>query len=264
MHRAQGIDAARSAREVAAWVPPLARLGYAAKGVVYLLVGAIAFQAATAAGSPEGARGALRSLADESGGRLVLAAIAIGLFAHVLWRLVQAVRDPEHRGHDTRRIGMRLFFALGAAIYGSLAVAAWQLAQGRPDGSGEASWIPRLFELPAGRWLVVAAGVAVVGYGVHQVLKAAKGDVMRRLARQDHRLRMLGRFGVGARGLVLLPVGGFIVQAGRTYDASAAGGTEAALRMLDRGSLLAVVGLGLLAYGLFQLAKAAYRRIDAP
>lgn len=99
---------------------------------------------------------------------------------------------------------------------------------------------------------------------MHQLVKAAKGDVMRRLAKQDARLRALGRFGVGARGLVLLPVGWFIVQAGRTYDAAAAGGTEQALRMLDRGSLLAVVGLGLLAYGLFQLVKAAYRRIDAP
>lgn len=107
MNGAHGIDAAQSAREAAAWVPPLARLGYAAKGVVYLLVGAIAFRAATAAGSPEGARGALQSLAGESGGRLALAAVAIGLVAHVLWRLVQAVLDPEHREHDARRIGMR-------------------------------------------------------------------------------------------------------------------------------------------------------------
>lgn len=265
MNQAHGIDIGRPAREIAAWVPPLARLGYAAKGVVYLLVGVIAFRAATAAGSPQGARGALQSLADEQGGRLMLAAIAIGLLAHVLWRLVQALLDPEHRGHDAKGVGLRLFFAVGAVIYGSLALAAWQLAQGRSDaGSEGGTWIPRLLELPAGRWLVVAAGIGVIGYGIHQLVKAARGDVMRRLARQDARLRSIGRFGVGARGLVLLPVGWFIVQAGRAYDASAAGGTEQALRMLDRGSMLAVVGLGLLAYGLFQLAKAAYRRIDAP
>jgi hypothetical protein len=260
------VNVDQAAHEVAAWVPPMARLGYAAKGVVYLLVGYIAFRAAVAAGSPEGAKDALRSLTDEPGGKLMLMAIALGLLAHVLWRLVQAVLDPEHTGHDAKRVGMRIFFALGAVIYGSLAVAAWQLSQGGAGegGSGGQSWIARLLELPAGRWLAMAAGIGVIAYGIHQLVKAAKGDVMDRLQKQDSRLRSVGRFGVGARGLVLLPVGWFIFRAGRLADPSQAGGTEQALKMLDQGALLAVVGLGFLAYGVFQLAKAAYRRIDAP
>lgn len=255
-----------SARQVAAWVPPLARLGYAAKGVVYLIVGYLAFRAATAAGSPEGARGALQSLVDEPGGRIMLGLIALGLLGHVVWRLVQVVLDPEHSEHDAKHIGLRVFFALSALVYGSLAWTAWQLSRGATgdDGGGRSLWISRLFELPMGRWLVITAGLGVIAYGVHQLVKAFKGDVMSRLARQDTMLRSIGRFGVGARGLVLLPVGWFLVQAGRHYDPGQAGGTEEALRMLDRGELLALVGLGLFAYGAFQLAKARYRRIEDP
>lgn len=120
-------------REVAAWVPPLARIGYAAKGIVYILIGWLAFRAAAAVGQPEGATGALATLADEQGGRLMLYAIAFGLLCHVAWRVVQALLDPEHPGEDGR-IGKRLFYALSAVLYGSLALGAWQVARGRSAG----------------------------------------------------------------------------------------------------------------------------------
>lgn len=254
-----------AAREVAGWVPPLARLGYAAKGVVYLLMGFIAFKAATAAGTPEGASGALRSLTDETGGRLMLLLIALGLAAHVLWRLVQAALDPEHTGHDAKRIALRVFYLLSAIVYGSLAWTAWQLSRGdSAQGEGQQVWISKLLDLPAGRWLVMAAGLAVIGYGVHQLIKAWKGDVNRHMARSDRAVTLVGRIGIGARGLVLLPIGWFVFSAGRAYDAQAAAGTGEVLQMLDRGVLLALVGIGLFAYGVHQFAKAAYRRIQRP
>ena len=123
-------------RDVAGWVPPLARLGYAAKGVVYALVGAIAVRAALASGSAEGSTGALASLVDAQGGRAVLMLIAFGLLCHVLWRLVQAALDPERSSADGKRIAIRVFYALSAAIYVSLAYTAWQLAWGESAGSG--------------------------------------------------------------------------------------------------------------------------------
>lgn len=260
-----GTAGKQAAREVAGWVPPLARLGYAAKGVVYLLVGFIAFRAATAAGAPEGASGALASLADETGGRLMLVLMALGLAAHVVWRLVQAALDPEHTGHDAKRVAVRAFYLLSACIYGSLAWTAWQLSRGRgAEGEGQDIWVARLLDMPAGRWLAVAAGIGVIAYGVHQMVKAARGDVNRHMARTDRTVTLIGRLGIGARGLVLLPIGWFVIDAGRHYDAQAAGGTREALRMLDQGALLALVGIGLLAYGAHQFAKAAYRRIQRP
>lgn len=263
-----GTAGAGAAREVAGWVPPMARLGYAAKGVVYLLIGFIAFKAADAAGSPQGATGALASLRDETGGRLMLMLIALGLLGHVLWRLVQAALDPEHTGKDAKRIAMRLFYLLSAVIYGSLAYTAWQLSRsaqsGSSGGEGQEMWIGKLLGMPAGSWLVMAAGIGVIAYGIHQLIKAARGDVNNHMQRTSRAVTMLGRLGTGARGVVLMPIGWFVFNAGRHFSASTAADTEEVLKLLDRGGVLAIVGIGLLAYGMHQIAKALYRRIDRP
>lgn len=275
MHPTLSRTGHHAANEVASWVPPLARAGYAAKGIVYALVGGIAFQAASASSQPEGATGALASLVDEPGGRWILGLVAFGLAAHVVWRLVQALLDPEHPEGGTRRIGMRLFYLLSAAIYGSLAFTAWRLtrlgAAGGEAGGSEGQqeiWIARLLEAPAGAWMVMLAGAGVIAYGVHQLLKAFRGDINRRVAppggQVSRGVQWIGRIGTAARGVVLMPIGWFAFQAGREYRAAASADTREVLGMLDHQGLLAAVGLGLLAYGVHQLAKALYRRIERP
>ena len=259
-------------REVAAWVPPLARLGYAAKGVVYGLIGAIALKAATQAGKPEGASGALASLTDERGGVIMLLLIALGLLCHVVWRLVQALMDPEHPGKaDAKRLAMRGFYALSGVIYASLAFTAWSLSRGRKEVAGDQGqkvWVQTLLEQPLGAWLVMLAGIGVMLYGLHQLYKAWTGDMDKRMAAPDARVsqgvRLVGRVGTAARGAVLLPIGWFVFTAGREYRAQAAAGTEEVLKMLGQGWLLAAVAIGLVAYGVHQVAKAIYRRIEAP
>lgn len=265
------IQARAAAHQVAAWVPPVARLGYAAKGVVYGLVGWIALRAATGAGEADGAAGALAELSREEGGQAMLLAIALGLLAHVAWRLVQATLDPEHSGVDAKRVGMRLFYLVSAVIYGALGWTAWRLSQGAAgtgDGEGQELWIAALLEQPFGTWLVMLAGIGVVGYGVHQLAKAFRGDVNRRMEGADAATagwaRGIGRIGTGARGLVLLPMGWFVFNAGRLYRADAAADSGEVLRMVEHDWLLALVGLGLVAYGLHQLLKAVYRRVDRP
>ncbi len=263
--------AARNAKDhldqAAGWVPPLARIGYAAKGIVYILIGWLAFEAAAAVGQPEGATGALATLADEQGGRLMLYAIAFGLLCHVAWRVVQAVLDPEHPG-DGGRIGMRLFYALSALVYGSLALGAWQLARGgSTEEEGTEVWVAKVLGQPFGALLVMVAGAVIVAYGVHQVLKGWRGDVDKHMGvdpRVSRQVHLLGRFGTAARGAVMLPIGWFVFNAGRHYRAAEAADTGEVLSMLDHGWLLGIVGLGLLAYGLHQLAKARYRRIAPP
>lgn len=262
--------AGQAARDVAGWVPPLARLGYAAKGVVYLLVGWIAIKAAVASGQAEGTTGALRALVDEDGGRWMLLLMAFGLMAHVVWRVVQALMDPEHPGERTapKRLAMRAFYGLSAVAYGSLALTAWQLSCGRDEGEGgQSTWIGWLLDKPLGTWLVMAAGLGVIGYGVHQLVKALRGDVNKRIAAGDARtqdgLRTLGRVGTAARGLVLLPLGWLVFNAGRQYQADSVQ-MEDVLKMLGNGWLLGAMGVGLAAYGAHQVGKALYRRIDRP
>lgn len=264
--------ATAATRDVAGWVPPAARVGYAAKGMVYLLIGWIAAKAALASGQAEGATGALAALRDEAGGRLMLLVIGLGLACHVLWRAVQVLLDPEHPGEraDHKRMAMRAFYALSGAVYASLAFTAFQLSRdaGASGGNGQEVWIARLLEKPFGTWLVMCAGLGVIGYGLQQLYKAWQGDVNRRMAARDARthrgLRALGRLGTAARGLVLLPVGWFVFNAGRLYRAEAAADTGEVLEMLGQGWLLLAVGLGLAAYGAHQIGKALYRRIERP
>jgi len=256
----------RATQEVASWIPPIARVGYAAKGLVYLLVGWISIKAAMASGSPEGSTGALASLVDEKGGHLMLMVIAIGLLAHVIWRAVQALLDPEHHGSGAKRVAVRLFYALSGVIYGSLAWTAWQLSQSGASGSGDGHevWVSRLLQKPLGTWLVMLAGIGVAIYGAIQVYNAWQNDVGTRMTGAGPGVQMIGRIGIAARGFVLMPIGWFVFNAGRYYRAEQAADTEEVLKMLGHGWLLGVVGLGLLAYGVHQCAKAMYRRIERP
>lgn len=255
-------------RRVFTWVAPLARAGYAAKGVVYLLVGYLAARAVLAAGAPSGATGALREALLAGGPWLVLL-IGAGLMAHVAWRVVQALLDPENPGGSLRP-GVRLFHLVSGLVYGSLAISAFRLWQGRRDASDadEENFAAMLMAQPFGRWLVALVGLAIVAYGIHQFVAAWRGDVSRHLGIGDpdkHRIVVgLGRFGTAARGLVFGVIGGFFIDAALRFDPRHAGGTEEALRWLGHDGLLALFALGLVAYGLFQLAKARYRMIGVP
>jgi len=254
-------------REVAAWITPVARIGFIAKGVVYLLLGWFAVRAAFLADEPLDRSEALAHLRDQDFGDLVLFAIALGLVAHVLWRLTQAVFDPEHAGDRKLHLGPRLFHLGGAAFYGALAWTAWELGEGAHEQHDrEDHWMGVLLSQPFGRLLAYGVGAAIIGYGLRQFWRAWKGSpVTRHLAlervRQHALIAVIGRFGVAARGVVFLLIGGFVLDAAHDFDATAAGSTDEALRALGHGWMLGIVATGLVAYGLFQFCEARWHRI---
>jgi hypothetical protein len=193
--------------------------------------------------------------------------IAVGLVAHVLWRLTQTLFDPEHADDRKWHLGPRLYHLGGAVLYGALAWTAWGLAEGaRQPGDSEDHWMAVLLAQPFGRLLAYAVAAALVGYGLRQFWRAWKGDpVVKHLALERVRARRLvesvGRFGVAARGVVFLLIGGFVIDAARRYDPSAAGSIDEALRALGQGWLLGIVAAGLVAYGVFQFCEARWHRI---
>ncbi|HEX8297616.1 MAG TPA: DUF1206 domain-containing protein [Rubricoccaceae bacterium] len=263
--------------EAAPWVRRLARLGYAAKGVVYMLVGGLALAAAFGErGQAEGTDGALASVVSAPFGRALLGIIAFGLAGHVVWRLVQAGLDPERRGTDAKGLGQRAGLALSAAIYSALALEALRLARGAGGGSGGDSashWTARALDLPLGRILVGLAGLGVAAYGVAQGVKAYRSDVCKKLDLSDlgaqgrTNVERIGRAGLAARGVVFVLVGGFLVSAAWQERAAEARGLDGVLRTLEGQTygpvLLGLVALGLAAYGVFQLVQARYRTIRA-
>jgi hypothetical protein len=185
--------------------------------------------------------------------------------------------DAERRGNEPKGLAIRGAHAFYGVIYAALGVEAVRLAAGGGGGGaddGAAHWTARvlaLLALPFGRALVIGVGLWVIGYGVAQVVRAYRSDVRRHLDLTDASpatqtwIVRLGRLGHAARGVVFGIVGWFLIRAAMAHDAQQAGGLGEALGALQGAPygpwLLGLVSAGLVAYGLFQVVHARYRRI---
>jgi hypothetical protein len=257
------------------WVERLARFGYAAKGVVYIVVGALATLAALGmGGETTGTQGAMRSIARQPFGRVMLGIVAFGLIAYVIWRFVQAITDADDKGSDAKGIALRLGYTGSGLVYAGLAYSAARIVFGaEEDGrpSAAESWTASVMEYPYGNWLVILAGLSIMGYGLYQCYKGYKAKFRKRLKTGEMSERGIrwamrsGRFGFVARGIVFLIVGAVLIQAARHYDSTEAKGLDGVLQLLIQQSygkwLLGAVALGLVAYGLYMLIEARFRRI---
>lgn len=275
-HEIGGVEGAvrRAAGEGAPWLTRVARLGYAARGLVFVTLGLIALQAAFSGRQAEGQGGALREIASQPAGQFLLVVIAIGLFGYAAWRLIEAARGAEGEGSDAKGIAVRLGHGLSGLAYGLLGVQAVNLLRGAGGGGGSDNsraedWTARLMSLPAGRLLVAAVGLGVLAYAVRELRRAWRGKVTRHLDLHDlgadtrENVSRLGRAGVGARGVIFVITGGFLLLAALRADPEEATGLSGALTTLQSAPwgpwLLGAMALGLMAFGGFQFVQARYR-----
>lgn len=253
----------------------VARFGYGARGVVYLVVGGLALLAALGHGGRAGdSKDALRTVLAGPFGAAIVGLIALGLAGFALWRLVEAVTDADRRGTGIKGLAVRGAHLVSAALYVGLAASAASLSLGlgMSGGDGMHDGTAWLLAKPFGRWLVALGGFAVIGGGFGFLAKAWRGDVTDRLA-LDARARArwagpIGRSGYAARGLAFLIIGGFLVAAAwhqRSSDAKGLAEAFALLRAQPYGwILLGLVAAGHAAFGAFGLIQARYRHIEAP
>ena len=256
-------------------VETLARLGYATLGVVYLIIGGLATQAALGiGGATEDPQGALDTIARQPFGRLLLGVTAVGLSGYVLWRVIQALFDPERKGTDATGMLLRLGCAGSGMAYAALAFLAAQMALGIGRGAGSHSapeLTARLLAQPFGQWLVGLVGAGIIGGGLVHFSMAYTAKFMQEYAtgamsaRQQRWARRIGQFGLAARGVTFCIIGGFLIHAGLSADPTEArglGGALAALAQQPYGPwLLGVIALGVVAYGMFCVSQALYRRV---
>ncbi|MCB8837429.1 DUF1206 domain-containing protein [Aurantimonas sp. VKM B-3413] len=269
-----------NADETPGWVDPVMRAGYSARGAVHLLVGIFAFAAAWyGSGNGEGTKGALKSLLGGWLGVTMLALIALGLAAYAAWRAIDGWMDLEDHGHGFKGIVARgaLFVTalinLGLGIYAASLIftAGFSLSGSSSGGSGGSSgpkgftaWV---MSYPFGQWIVVAAGVAILGAGGYFFVKAYTGKYKSHLrsTKTSERLDPLAKLGLVAEGIVIAIIGCFFIYAGWTHDASQAGGIGAALQTVREQAygriLLGAVGIGLVFYCVYCLIEAVYRVI---
>jgi len=284
----------RAALHASPAIAALARAGYAAKGVVYVLVGGLALLAAVGsrlpvalpAGVPQGqttgSRGALHALLGQPYGRVMLALAGVGLAGYALWCFVRGALDPQRDGTDARGLARRAAEFGKGLLHVALVVAVVRMLRGTGTGAGAGSdggerardWTAWLMSFPMGQWLVALVGLGVVGYGARQIYKAWEADMddpldLGSLGAAGHAWTVrFSRFGTAARGVVFGIVGLFLVLAAYRANPREAKGVGEALATLERQPygpvLLGVVALGLVSYGLYQFILARYRRIEAP
>ncbi|HSM82935.1 MAG TPA: DUF1206 domain-containing protein [Nodosilinea sp.] len=257
------------------WIERMARFGYAAKGMVYMLVGLLAFLAAfNWGGQATSSEGALITLAAQPFGKVLLLLVGVGLLGYVLWQFVQVVFDPEHSDSGLKALGHRVAFAMTGAVYGSLALFALRLVFDRPTGDSDSSdqQTATLLAQPFGQWLVAAVGAAFVAYGFFYFYRAYSTKFRRylKLAEMSDREQRwslrIGRFGLVAKGVVAVIIGYFFIQAALAADPSQSKNTEGALQTIQQQPygawLMGLVALGLIAYGIHMGVQARYRRIS--
>lgn len=266
-------------------VPPLqdllelaARIGFGARGFVYLSVGLLVlFATLGLIGDAVGVRGALEWLSRQPLGRIWMLLVGLGLTAFVVWRMLQSLFDADHEGTSWRGLATRLSQLFSGLSYAALALAAFVLFAG-PRASDPSEGVAEsreraamMLDLPFGRWLLVAAGLTIFGIGAANVVKAWREDFSEYLAcsvQMCRRVTPLARFGHVARGLAYLPLAGLVVLAGWHARAEEVTSFGAALEAVERRTagnwIVGLIALGFVAFGVFSFIEARFRRIRPP
>ncbi len=260
----------------------LLRTGWFAKGVVYVLAGVFALtiwqrgrNGATGQGQEASPTGAVEAVAHATGGKVLLAALTVGLLAYAAWRVLGALLPTTN---DAESIAHRIGYLVSAALYVSLAVTAIALLRSSGDGSTDGNSTATeatadLMERTAGRWLVGLAGVIALAVAFYRARKGVERDVEDELDLSGllpnvrKTLQWMAAAGEIGRGVAIGLIGFFLVRAAITYDAAEATGLDGALRRLLENAwgeaVVIVVGIGFVAYGLFCLLTFTRRRLEA-
>ena len=236
-----------------------ARLGYAASGVLHLLLGWLALQLVLGHAATADQTGALSALAGTGAGKTLLWVLLIGFVLLGVWEVAEAV---GRAGKD------RVKPAAKAVVYLALAWTAFSVLRGSATSGNQQSsqTAASLMSHPAGRLLVGAIGLLVVGVGIYHLVKGWRARFLADLRqRPPSWVVRAGRLGYVAKGIALLLVGGLFVSAAATADPSKAKGLDGALRTLlglpFGRVLLAIVAVGLAAYGVYSFGRARYARV---
>ena len=245
-----------------------ARLGFAARGFVYLLLGWIALSTGRGLSTDD----VVAEVERLPAAPVLLAVVAAGLFGYALFKLYSATIDLDHKGDDNKGRVIRLFGALGGLAYIGLGWFALKVLvdvdeasrAGRGAGSGgaEQEVASDLAQVPGGHLLLIAIAAVVFGIAVAQLVIAWKASFMDQMPRCPGLVRPVGRLGHAARAVVIGIVGWFLLRAGLAGERVRNFGDALALLRADYSWLFLAVAAGLMAFGVTSLMMARYRRIE--
>lgn len=242
-------------------------VGLVSYGLLHLVLAWIAVQIALGGQSRGDAsnQGALRQLASQPLGGVLMWIMAIGLFALVVWELIDVGFARGEGAEEWRR---RARYGGRAIVHLAIGVLAVRVAAGSPGGSSnqaEETLSARLLRLPAGRVLLFAVAAGILAVGIAQIVKGVKGRFRDDLdASVGRPVQITGTVGYVAKGIALAIVAALFGWAAATADPDKAGGLDAALSTLRSQPfgtvLLLALALGIACFGVYCLAWARYAR----
>jgi hypothetical protein len=251
----------------------LGRLGLVGKGVTYGLVGFLAIHVAVGdTGTDPSQTGAIEYVARQPFGRLLLVALTAALFAMAFWRLLEVFTGDPVEGDEAKDrahyavVGL-LYLGFAASAL-SITLANWgqETSGGGVQGGEQRRATAQVLGWPGGRWLVALGGALLIAVALYTVKKhVVDKEFLGRISESgDGVLARLGQFGYAARAVVYVTVGIFLIQAAIAFEPDKAKGLSQSLKSLASSAwgsvVLWCVALGLIAFGLFTLAEARYRR----
>jgi len=255
-----------SSEQAPGWVVPVMRFGYAARGIVYIIVGVLAVLAAWHGGDAEGTTGALETLKGKAWGLPALWVIAVGLFAYAVWRLIDAWMDLEDYGTGLKGVVARTGQCVTGLIHAALGVATIRMALGdSSSGDGTESLASKVLAMENGAMIMMAIGLVTIGAGIYYGYKglAEKYKEHIRGTATTERLDPAIKAGLVAHGIVIVLVGSFLFFAGQTTDPGQAGGIGEAFETVRAQPfgriLLGLLGFGMLGFALYCFVEAIYR-----
>jgi hypothetical protein len=242
----------------------LVRLGYAARGVVYILLGYLALGSSVDVSS--GPEASFDMLQDVPLGTGVLYLAAVGLLAYAVYKFIAAIGDLERHGADAKGVAQRIGYMASGVAHTVLAWTAFEFARGDKqsatgDGSGQTA--ATLLAWDAGAAVLGIVGLGFLAGAVFQARSAVTARFMRTVgAGAPASVCWIGRVGHAARAVVFLLVGWSLIKAAWFDSSSEVRGLGSALASLrDSQALYSIVAAGLLLFGVFSLIVARFRVI---
>lgn len=238
-----------------------ARVGYAVNGMLHLVIAWLGLQLVLGHSSGNADQGgALAKLASNPVGKATLWVTVAALALLAVWQVAEALRASEWSD--------RAKSIAKGILYLVLAFTAWKFVSGSGESSkGQTVDVTRtLMSAPAGRFLVGAVGLAIIGVGAYHVVKGVRQKFLDDLREHPGRWAVVaGQIGYVAKGLALGVVGSLFVLAAVRANPNESTGLDGALRKLlglPFGQALCVaVALGFAAFAVYYAARARYAKV---